>query len=59
MCSSDLYNPSAWGGKAYYVNNIDKLVALFTNANKTSTPHYDIPASMISALKANIEKGLG
>ena len=61
------YNPAAWGGASYYggentsglYGNIKNLAGLLTNSYKTRTAHYDIPASMISALKSQIEKSLG
>jgi len=61
------YNPSAWGGASYYggensnglYGSIKNLIALLPKANKTKTAHYDIPASMIGAIKASVEKGLG
>jgi hypothetical protein len=61
------YNPAAWGGASYYggentsglYGNIKNLAGLLTNSYKTKTAHYDIPASMISALKSQIEKSLG
>lgn len=61
------YNTEVWGAKSWYGGSnatglygpIKNLVSLLPNSNKTKTAHYDIPASMIGAIKLNVEKGLG
>jgi len=61
------YNPSVWVGETYYggenakglYGDIKSLVDLLSNAVRTKTAHYDIPSSMISDLKTQIEKSLG
>jgi hypothetical protein len=61
------YNTEAWGGAGYYGGSnakglygpIKNLTGLLSNAVKTRTGHYDIPSSMISDIKIQIEKALG
>ena len=61
------YNPDVWDKASWYggyangglSGPIKNLVDLLPKSLKVGTAHYDIPTYMISALKSQIEKGLG